>query len=141
MAVWLEMARIVLGGPCARALRRLASAAPLPLSCPGALLYGSARALVRAARDAAGALACSLRSALNLSVLFGIFPSGSAAWRSDASSASSARFAHPARGGFPHAGGEIRFGISGKACASARAGGVRGGLGLRRRASAPSLRA
>lgn len=63
MAVWLEMARIVLGGPCARALRRLASAPPLPLSCPGALLCGSARALVRAARDAARALACSLRPA------------------------------------------------------------------------------
>lgn len=116
MALWLEMARIVLGRPCSRALRRL-----VPPMEPASLRPGPAlralRALKGALREAAGALASGLRRGLAPLVPLEALPLRFAARRPDASSASRARFAHPARGGFPHAGGKAMLGIDGKACA------------------------
>lgn len=136
MAVWLEMARIVLGRPCACAL----AAGPAP-SGSGSALRGAARALAGLLRGAARALARVLRPRPSLALASGAALPAPGTASADASSASRARFAHPARGGFPHAGGDTGFGIDGKACASARADGARSGLRPRRRACAPSLRA
>lgn len=141
MALWLEMARIVLGHPCACALRRLALPMEPVSSCLGPALRGSARALASALRKAARVVASNLSRCLSPLALPETFSFAPAAPRPDASSASRARFAHPARGGFPHAGGKTGFGIDGRACASARADGARSGLRPRRWACAPSLRA